>query len=81
MVVGVPKEVKPSEYRVSMLPVGVEQLTQSGHTVLVEVDAGIGSGIPDVNYIAAGAKMCHSPSELYDAADLVVKVGQLGFEG
>ena len=74
MIVGVPKEIKPSEYRVSMLPVGVEQLVQAGHTALVEVDAGVGSGIPNEDYIAAGAEVLETPAEIFDAADLIVKV-------
>ena len=47
MLIGVPKEVKRDEYRVAMLPVGVEELTRAGHKVLVETGAGVGSGIPD----------------------------------
>ena len=47
MIVGVPKEIKQDEYRVAMLPVGVEELVRRGHTVLVEAGAGLGSGLPD----------------------------------
>ena len=50
MIVGVPKEIKPDEYRVAMLPVGVEELTRAGHTVLIETGAGPGSGITDEQY-------------------------------
>ncbi|MBI1926892.1 alanine dehydrogenase [Candidatus Poribacteria bacterium] len=74
MIVGVPKETKPSEYRVSMLPVGVEELVQTGHTVLVEVDAGVGSGIPNEDYTAAGATLLETAPEIFAAADLIVKV-------
>ena len=55
MIVGVPKEVKPDEYRVAMLPVGAEELSHAGHTVLIEAGAGQGSGIADASYKAAGA--------------------------
>jgi alanine dehydrogenase len=72
--VGVPKEVKCDEYRVSMLPVGVEELTRAGHTVLVERDAGIGSGLPDHLYEQAGGKMIGTAAEIFAAADLIVKV-------
>ena len=47
MIVGVPKEIKQDEYRVAMLPVGVEELVRRGHKVLIEAGAGIGSGLPD----------------------------------
>jgi alanine dehydrogenase len=74
MVVGVPKETQSSEYRVSMLPVGVEQLVAAGHTVLVQVGAGVGSGIRDEDYVSAGAILCKSASEVFDPATLIVKV-------
>ena len=57
MIVGVPKEVKSDEYRVAMLPVGAEELTAAGHTVLIEAGAGLGSGILDAQYSAAGATL------------------------
>ena len=47
MIVGVPKEIKPDEYRIGLIPVGAEELTQAGHQILIEADAGVGSGIPD----------------------------------
>lgn len=74
MIIGIPKEIKTSEYRVSMLPVGVEQLVQAGHTVFVEVDAGVGSGIPNEDYLAAGAELLETSHEVFDAAHLIVKV-------
>ena len=57
MIVGVPKEIKRDEYRVALLPVGVEELTRAGHKVLVERGAGLGSGLADADYAAAGAEM------------------------
>ena len=74
MIVGVPKEVKPDEYRVAMLPVGSEELSQAGHKVLIEAGAGQGSGIPDSSYQAAGATIVTEATEIWANADLVVKV-------
>ncbi|HKI18002.1 MAG TPA: alanine dehydrogenase, partial [Isosphaeraceae bacterium] len=74
MIVGVPKEIKPDEYRVAMLPVGAEELTHAGHTVLFESGAGQGSGIPDALYQAAGATIVPEAGEIWAEADLVVKV-------
>ena len=74
MIVGVPKETKKDEYRVSMLPVGVEELVRAGHRVLVQRSAGAGSGLPDDAYAACGAMLVESAQEVFDAADLVVKV-------
>ncbi len=74
MLIGVPKEVKRDEYRVAMLPVGVEELTQAGHTVLIETGAGLGSGISDQEYAEEGAHIIASAAEIYGRADLIVKV-------
>ena len=74
MIVGVPREIKSDEYRVAMLPVGAEELTQAGHTVLVEAGAGLGSGIADGQYEAAGATIVPDAAEIWSAADLMVKV-------
>jgi alanine dehydrogenase len=74
MIIGVPKEVKLDEYRVAMLPVGVEELTRRGHKVLIEVGAGIGSGLPDTEYAAAGAELVLEASEIFARADMIVKV-------
>jgi alanine dehydrogenase len=74
MIIGVPKEIKRDEYRVAMLPVGVEELARRGHRVLVEHAAGLGSGIADGEYEAAGAQMAATPAEIFAAADLIVKV-------
>jgi alanine dehydrogenase len=74
MIVGLPKEIKSDEYRVAMLPVGAEELTVAGHTVLVERGAGQGSGIADAQYLAAGATIVERADEIWSRADLVVKV-------
>jgi alanine dehydrogenase len=74
MLIGVPREVKTDEYRVAMIPVGVEELTRAGHTVLVESGAGIGSGIPDETYRDNGATIAATSNEVWSAADMIVKV-------
>ena len=74
MIVGVPKETKKDEYRVSMLPVGVEELARAGHRVLVQRSAGAGSGLPDEAYAACGATLVDSADEVFGVAELVVKV-------
>ena len=74
MIVGVPKEVKSDEYRVAMTPVGVEELTRLGHTVLVQQAAGVGSGIADDKYAACGAEIVATAAEVWTRADLIVKV-------
>jgi alanine dehydrogenase len=74
MLIGVPREIKRDEYRVAMLPVGVEELTRAGHHVLIEAGAGVGSGLPDVEYAAEGAEIVATPAEIYARADLIVKV-------
>lgn len=74
MIVGVPREIKADEYRVSMLPVGVELLTRSGHQVLVETGAGQGSGYEDAQYAAAGATIVPEHGHVFERAELIVKV-------
>lgn len=74
MIVGVPKEVKQDEYRVGMIPAGVDELTRHGHLVLVETGAGIGSGITDAEYLAAGAEIADSAAAVWRSAELIVKV-------
>jgi alanine dehydrogenase len=74
MIIGVPKEIKLDEYRVGMLPVGVEELTRRGHRVLVEAGAGLGSGLADQEYVAAGAILAAEPAAIFAEADLIVKV-------
>ncbi|MBI9111736.1 alanine dehydrogenase [Maridesulfovibrio ferrireducens] len=72
MLIGIPKEVKTMENRVSMTPGAVESLVRRGHTVVVEKEAGIGSGLPDDEYLSAGAKMV-TADEAW-AAEMVIKV-------
>jgi alanine dehydrogenase len=74
MIVGVPKEIKAHEYRVALLPVGVEELRRRGHTVLIQRGAGLGSGIPDADYEKHGATIVDAREEIWSSADLVIKV-------
>jgi alanine dehydrogenase len=74
MIVGVPKEIKPDEYRVAMVPAGVEELTRAGHKVLIQSLAGGGSGITDEQYAANGAEIIGSAAAVWERADLIVKV-------
>ena len=74
MKIGVPAEVKSDEYRVGMLPVGADLLSQAGHEVFIEHDAGIGSGFTNENYRKVGATIVETPEEIYGEADLIVKV-------
>ena len=74
MIVGIPKEIKDKEFRVGIVPAGVRKLTESGHRVLVEAGAGFGSGIPDQEYVDAGAKLAKDGAKVYGEADLIIKV-------
>ena len=74
MKVGVPKEVKNREYRVALTPIGVHELVQHGHEVLVEKEAGSGSLIPDAEYVAAGATMIDTADVVWGTAEMVLKV-------
>jgi len=74
VIVGVPAEVKQDEYRVAMLPVGVEELTNRGHRVLVQTGAGLGSGLVDSAYTEAGAELVSTLAQVYGEAELIVKV-------
>ncbi len=74
MIVGVPKEIKTREYRVGMVPAGVRALTSAGHTVLVETNAGLGSGIPDSEYQRVGAQILKTADEVWSRAEMIVKV-------
>jgi alanine dehydrogenase len=72
--IGVPKEIKTDEYRVAMIPVGVEELTRAGHKVLIQAGAGQGSGISDEQYAGNGAEIAAAAAEIWSRADLIVKV-------
>ena len=74
MRVGIPKEVKNHEYRVAITPIGVHELVQHGHDVVIEQGAGLGSQVPDEEYVAAGATMLATADEVWGEADMVLKV-------
>jgi len=74
MIVGILKEIKTEENRVCMTPAGAEVMTREGHTVLVEKNAGAGSGFTDETYIKAGAKIIETPKEIFATADMVMHV-------
>ena len=74
MLVGIPKEIKDNESRVSTTPAGVAEYVTRGHKVIVERSAGVGSGFPDSEYEAAGAKMVDCHADVFAQADMIVKV-------
>ncbi|NPV51970.1 MAG: alanine dehydrogenase [Firmicutes bacterium] len=74
MVIGIPKEIKDNEDRVAVTPAGVRELVRHGHKVLIEMSAGEGSGIPDEEYRASGAEILATGADVYERADMIVKV-------
>jgi alanine dehydrogenase len=74
MIVGILKEIKSEEHRVSMTPAGVEVLRQNGHGILVEKSAGLGSGFEDEIYVQHGAEIVNTPEEIYQRAEMVMHV-------
>jgi len=76
MNIGIPKERRPFESRVGLSPAGVEILTQEGHPVYVEHEAGVGAGFEDREFETAGARLVYSPEEVFMRADLLLKVAR-----
>lgn len=74
MKVGIPKEIKNNEFRVGLVPGGARELVHHGHEVIVERGAGLGAGLTDEEYAAAGARLVESAAEVFAAADMIVKV-------
>lgn len=74
MIIGVPKEVKNHEYRVALTPDGVHELVSSGHEVIVQNDAGLGSNLTNHQYQAAGAKIIKEADQVWNSAELILKV-------
>ncbi len=74
MKVGIPREVKNHEYRVAITPSGAHELVRSGHEVVIETGAGVGSSITDEDYVAAGATIAPDADETWGSAELVLKV-------
>jgi len=74
MLIGVPKEIKNRENRVGVVPGGVAQLIAAGHKVIIQKGAGLGAGIPDEKFVAAGAKIVETKEDVWGQADMVMKV-------
>ena len=74
MIIGVPKEIKNNESRVALTPSGAQILSKNGHTVYVETNAGINSGFSNEEYIRAGARILHTAKEVFDIAEMIMKV-------
>jgi alanine dehydrogenase len=74
MKIGVPKEIKTLEFRVGMTPAGVRELVHDGHQVVVETNAGMGIGVTDADYGVAGAKIAATAKEVFDVAEMIIKV-------
>jgi alanine dehydrogenase len=72
--IGIPKEIKDNEYRIGMVPAGVHALVDAGHEVVVQENAGNGSGIPNEDYVSAGARLVPDAASVWGWADMVVKV-------
>ena len=65
MIIGVPREVKADEYRIGMIPAGVDVLTRGGHKVVIESHGGVGSGISDEEYVYVGAEVVGTAAEVW----------------
>jgi alanine dehydrogenase len=74
MKVGIPREIKNNEYRVAITPAGVHELVRGGHEVFIEAGAGVGSSIPDEDFISAGAKTLATADDVWETGDLILKV-------
>ena len=74
MLVGIPKEIKDNEYRVGLVPSSVRELTTNGHRVIVEKAAGLGAGLGDAEYEAAGAEIAANADQVFERAEMIVKV-------
>ena len=74
MLIGVPKEIRPDEYRVALTPAGAEMLSQGGHDIVMERDAGLGSGFTDGFYAEAGVQLLDTAEEVWARAEMIMKV-------
>ena len=74
MRIGIPKEIKIHEYRVGLIPAAVREITQAGHKVFLETNAGIGSGFDNASYVKAGATILETAEEIFGEAEMIVKV-------
>ncbi|MBN0988526.1 alanine dehydrogenase [Amphritea pacifica] len=74
MLIGIPKEIKNNEFRIGMTPAGVRELVSHGHTVMVQRDGGTAIGLQNEQYEAAGALLIDTPEEIFDRAEMIIKV-------
>src|SRR5438445_5817546 len=74
MIIGLPKEIKNNEFRVGLVPSSVREIIHQGHHVLIEKNAGFGTGISDEAYKAVGAILTPNPAEIFKKADMIIKV-------
>ncbi|MBF6634983.1 MAG: alanine dehydrogenase, partial [Planococcus sp. (in: Bacteria)] len=74
MIIGVPKEIKNNESRVALTPSGVVSFLETGHQVLIEKDAGLGSGFTNENYTDVGAKVIDLAKDVWEQAEMIMKV-------
>src|SRR5690606_6283159 len=74
MRIGVPKELKPQEFRVGLTPTSVREYVRHGHAVVVETGAGVGIQAPDEEYASVGATIAPTAKDVFDAADMIVKI-------
>ncbi|MBS0562722.1 MAG: alanine dehydrogenase, partial [Proteobacteria bacterium] len=74
MLIGVPKEIKDNEYRVGLVPSSVQELVHHGHRVMVQAGAGVGAGLSDADYAAAGARVVDDAATVFAEAEMIVKV-------
>jgi alanine dehydrogenase len=74
MLIGVPSEIKPQEYRVGLTPASVQELTNHGHDVLIQDNAGFGAGFENQDYISAGAKIAPTAADVFNDVEMIVKV-------
>ena len=74
MIIGVPKEIKIQEYRIGLVPAGVQRLTDAGHEVLIQKGAGEGCGVSDKDFVRRGARIVDQAKEVWDNAEMIVKV-------
>jgi alanine dehydrogenase len=74
MIIGVPKEIKNNENRVALTPAGTQEFVKRGHTVYIQATAGVGSGFSDEEYVKAGAKIIAEAAEVFNLAEMIMKV-------
>jgi len=74
MLIGVPKEIKVHEYRIALTPEGAAELIRAGHDVVVEKDAGVGSSLPDSEYVAVGARIEADVEKIWRSSEMILKV-------